>query len=448
MQPALSPGQILAGKYRVERVLGAGAMGMVLSATHLVLGTRVAIKVMLGGVRKTQEHTTRFLREAQVAAVLRSQHVAKVLDVGELESGAPYIVMEYLEGKDLSVLLKERGVFSVEEAVGCALQACEALAEAHAHGIVHRDIKPANLFLTTGIDHKPCIKVVDFGIARVADSTVTGTAEALGSPLFMSPEQLQQSRAVDARSDIWSLGVTLYMLLAGAPPAYAKEMMPLITLILLEPPVPLSRYRPDVPGPLAAAIMQALEKRPEQRWPNVATFAEALARFASPEHASYTARIAAVQQVEVPVSRPTTEIPRPAPAAIEAEERLAAAPPVVPLVAPVLASQRAAKSYRAPLVAAATLTAIALPAALLFGLRARAHEPIEARPGGSATTATRVGGEATAEVGTSGAGAASAAPAPSGAVTAAPIATQPSSSATARPPAAKPGRALIGGARR
>src|SRR5262245_18034417 len=216
----VQPGDMLAGKYRVERVLGAGGMGVVVSAMHIDLEERRAIKLMHSADLANAQTVERFLREARAAARLRSDHVAKVHDVGRLETGAPYIVMELLVGEDLSHLLKARGPLPIEEAVLYILQACDAIGEAHAAGIVHRDLKPANLVLSRRPNGAPCVKVLDFGISKrtapagsaMLQSEITGTAEVIGSPHYMSPEQMRSTRNVDNRTDIWSLGVILYKL--------------------------------------------------------------------------------------------------------------------------------------------------------------------------------------------------------------------------------------------
>src|SRR4051812_480796 len=210
-------GQILGGKYRVDRVLGAGGMGMVVAATHLQLDERIAIKFLLPEALRNPEAVARFGREAKAAVKIRGEHVARVIDVGSFENGAPYMVMEHLDGRDLSSFIHERGAMPMSDAVDAVLQACEALAEAHALGIVHRDLKPANLFLTRRPDGTPSIKVLDFGISKLtapgADHSMTKTSAVMGSPLYMSPEQMTASRGVDARTDIWALGVVLYELL-------------------------------------------------------------------------------------------------------------------------------------------------------------------------------------------------------------------------------------------
>jgi eukaryotic-like serine/threonine-protein kinase len=192
-------GDILLGKYRIERILGRGGMGVVLAAMHLQLNQRVAIKMLV--VEATHDIVARFLREARASVRLKSEHVARVLDVGELPNGAPYMVMEYLEGKDLSALIRSEGGRTVEEAVEYVLHACEGIAEAHAAGIVHRDLKPANLFLTKAADGSDTVKVLDFGISKAATGEdpdtgmgLTKTSAVLGSPLYMSPEQMKSPR--------------------------------------------------------------------------------------------------------------------------------------------------------------------------------------------------------------------------------------------------------------
>jgi serine/threonine-protein kinase len=363
----VAPGQILDGKYRVERVLGAGAMGMVLAATHLVLDTRVAIKIMLGGGRRSEEQEQRFLREARVAAMLKSRHAGKVLDVGTTEAGAPYIVMEYLDGKDLRALADERGPLPIEEAVGYVLQASEALAEAHALGIVHRDVKPANLFLTTGADGAPCVKLVDFGVAKQSDASLalTRTAQAIGSPLYMSPEQMNGARDLDGRADLWSLGVTLYELLTGTTPFAAETLMELAGRVHLGMPTPITEYRPEIPGGLAAVIMACFEKDRARRWPNIAALAAALAPYASARMRSYAEQVAGAAKVELPASRPTDVLP---------PEPTAAPPgkaPVAVETAPAASAFGAPASGRAPLWLVAALLAVGVPASLFLALRTR-----------------------------------------------------------------------------
>ena len=213
----VSPGDVVAGKYRVERIIGAGGMGVVVAARHLQLDQTVALKFM---THRTPAGDERFSREARAAARLKSEHAAKVHDVGALDNGTPYMVMEYLEGNDLHALLSAEGALPIDLAVGYVMQACEAIGEAHAHGIVHRDLKPHNLFLTTGVGGRPKIKVLDFGISKTQDdeTTLTRSSDIIGTPVYMAPEQLRSSKDVDARADIWALGAMLYELVTGRLP--------------------------------------------------------------------------------------------------------------------------------------------------------------------------------------------------------------------------------------
>ena len=284
-------GDVIAGKYRVERVLGRGAMGVVVAAMHLELHELRAIKFMSDEALAAPEALERFLREARAAARLKSQHVTKVHDVGRLDSGAPYIVMEYLEGADLRVKLKKGGPLSVDEAVLYVAQACEALAEAHEAGIVHRDIKPGNLFLSQGVGGAPCIKVVDFGIAKLVHGAgaadgrdLTATAAVLGTPKFMSPEQMRADRAaIDARSDLWALGVTLYQLLTRKMPFAGDSIAALCSAILWNDFTPASKLRPDLPAGLDAVIARCLAKDASSRYQTAIELATALLPFGSDE---------------------------------------------------------------------------------------------------------------------------------------------------------------------
>jgi eukaryotic-like serine/threonine-protein kinase len=289
------PGEVLAGKYEVEGVLGAGGMGVVLAARHIGLGQRVAVKFLLPEVAKRQpEAVERFLREARAATQLKSEHVARVMDVATAEGGAAYLVMEYLEGHDLGRVLRDEGRLPVSSVVDYVLQAAEALAEAHGRGIVHRDLKPANLFLTRGVDGSPLVKVLDFGISKATtggERGITRTDAVMGSPGYMSPEQIRSAKHVDQRADVWGLGIVLYELVSGYPPFDGDNIATLSAQIVIETPKPIETLRPDVPKALADAIVRCLEKEPAKRFSNMAELAVALQPFASPAAAHIADRI-------------------------------------------------------------------------------------------------------------------------------------------------------------
>src|ERR1044071_4311753 len=241
-------GDVLVGKYRVDKILGVGGMGMVVAATHLELDQRVALKFMLPSTHETPETPARFLREARAAGRLNSDHVCRVIDVGRFDGGTPYIVMEYLQGEDLGALLRRRGPLRVSEAVGYILQAIEGIAEAHANGIIHRDLKPDNLFLHKRNDGATIVKVLDFGISKAkAAGLSTRTGDIFGSPAYMAPEQMESSRSVDHRADIWSLGVVLYQLVVGNPPFQAESLPLLCMRVVNDEPRPMSEIRGDLP---------------------------------------------------------------------------------------------------------------------------------------------------------------------------------------------------------
>jgi eukaryotic-like serine/threonine-protein kinase len=279
--PPVQEGEILDGKYRVDRVLGVGGMGIVVAATHVHLNTRVAIKFLLPAAMGNPQIIERFAREARAAVQIQSEHVARVTDVGTLPTGSPYMVMEFLEGSDLAETIERSGPMPASQAVGYVLQACEAIAEAHALGIVHRDLKPANLFLARRAGRDPMVKVLDFGISKTKDaaSGLTQTSSVMGSPYYMAPEQMMSSKDVDARADVWALGIILYELLTGKPPFYAETMAEVVYMVTQRDPAPLRDKRSDVPEGLVEAISKCLTRDVAQRYPNVARLAAALVPF-------------------------------------------------------------------------------------------------------------------------------------------------------------------------
>jgi serine/threonine-protein kinase len=281
-----SPGDVLAGKYRIERLIGRGGMGAVFAAEHLLLGQRVALKLLLGELADSPEATARFMNEARAAAQIRGEHVVRVLDIGQLPNSMPFMVLEYLEGADLSAIVHQRGALPVAEVADYALQALDALAQAHAAGIVHRDLKPANLFLARRHDGTSLVKVLDFGISKnlspmASPHVMTKTRALLGSPEYMSPEQLRAPRSVDTRTDIWSFGVILYELLTGRVPFTGSSMAEVFHRIMETDPAPPRSLRPDLPAALEAVVLRCMARDAGARFATVQELAAVLMVFAS-----------------------------------------------------------------------------------------------------------------------------------------------------------------------
>jgi len=282
----LQPGERFAGKYLVERVLGTGGMGVVVAALHEQLRQTVAIKILSVPKALQPEAASRFFREARATAALRSEHTARVIDVGIDELGRHFIVMEHLEGEDLGTLLKEGASRSIGTSVGYVLHACEAIAEAHALGIIHRDLKPENLFLTRLMDGSPLVKVLDFGVSKMLeegafrgpgnDPSVSASGSLVGTPLYMSPEQIRTPASVDGRSDLWSLGVILYELLTDERPFQGETIADVIASILVDAPASPASLRAEVPEALSDLVLACLEKEVERRVVNVGVLAEGL----------------------------------------------------------------------------------------------------------------------------------------------------------------------------
>ncbi|HEU4410363.1 MAG TPA: serine/threonine-protein kinase [Polyangiaceae bacterium] len=290
---------VLGGKYRMEALIGAGGMGVVMAAEHIALGQKVAFKFLAPRGPAADNVTARFVREARSAARIDSEHVVRVSDVGVLESGVAYMLMERLEGQDLGEHLRAHGPLPVDEAVFYLLQACDAVAAAHAAGIIHRDLKPSNLFLARRPDGRSTVKVLDFGISKApalsrhdVDQSLTRPGAVLGSPLYMSPEQVRNTKGVDARTDLWSLGMVLYELLVGSPMYNIDTLPALCAAIVADPPVPLRSKRPDAPPGVEEAVLRCTQKDPGQRFASVAELALAIAPYGPPEGDLLAARVA------------------------------------------------------------------------------------------------------------------------------------------------------------
>ncbi len=361
MEAPVKPGEVLAGKYKVEKILGAGAMGVVVAARHLDLQQLVALKFMLPSALPDQAAGDRFLREAQAAGRLRGEHVARVMDFGRLDGGAPYIVMEFLEGEDLDQILNRMGPLPIEIAAAYIAQACEGMAEAHAQGIVHRDLKPQNLFLTKRPDGSPLVKILDFGISKlngdVSSVTATQSTAVMGSPAYMSPEQARSAKKVDARGDIYSLGAILYQLSSGFLPFTAESVAGMLVAIVSEPPVPLREVLPGVAPEFEAIVLHCLEKDREKRPQTARELGNALAQFASQRTSLWDAETERVtgqnleaESVKVTVKAGviTTMEPSSRPNAPPPDERVAS-----PKLADALAAPTPARSRPATLAVAA-----------------------------------------------------------------------------------------------
>jgi len=284
----LSAGQVVADKYRIDSIIATGGMGVVVAATHVELAQKVAIKFLR---EVSHEALARFRREARLLVRLKSPHVARVLDVGALEDDTPFIVMEHLDGSDLATILTERGKLPWPEAVDYVLQAMEAVAEAHALGMVHRDLKPANLFVARDGSGTTTVKVLDFGVSKIIDDRaeslgvtrggdLTNEGVALGSPGYMSPEQMTSARDVDARADVFSLGALLYRLVSGQPPYKGKTVVSILAVMATEPLRALRSVAPDVPPELAAVVERCLAQDRDARFPTLAHLAQAMLPFA------------------------------------------------------------------------------------------------------------------------------------------------------------------------
>ncbi|MCA9584861.1 MAG: protein kinase [Myxococcales bacterium] len=386
----LPEGTVIAGKYRVDRALAAGGMGIVLLGRHVQLGQKVAIKMLRPSALEKPDVVERFAREARAAARIKSEHVARVIDVGETEQGLPYMIMEYLEGVDLSQRLRQGGPLPVQQAVDYVLQACEALAEAHRMGIVHRDLKPANLFLTERADGSPLVKILDFGISKVvplAEAAESGTdpltqsSVMIGSPHYMSPEQLRAPKDVDTRTDIWALGTLLYKLVANDLPFGGETTAELCVSILMEEPKRVTAANPSVPAELDAVIGRCLRKPREERYPDIGELAGALIPFASEDGVRSAGRIV---RVSTSPRLRTAGVSEPPPALSSSRsgveprvavrtESPASVSAHVTLGDSTLAPIRRARRPWVPILAGVGVS-LAITAGVGLGMRSRAHD--------------------------------------------------------------------------
>jgi len=281
-------GELLVGKYEVVGLLGYGGMGAVLEATHVQLGHRVALKVLLPEARKDSDTARRFQREARASARLSGPHVTRILDVSELPDGSPFIVMEKLTGHDLADEIEARGRMPYREIVDLMVEACAGIAEAHACGIIHRDLKPSNLFLSEAADGTRTVKLMDFGISKLTDDVqqaLTQTHSTFGTPLYMSPEQVRSSKEVDARTDVWSVGIILYELVTGKLPFEGVTAVATIAAILERSPTAPREIVDDLPEDFERVILKALAKEPDERYASIKELTRALRPFGSKKKA-------------------------------------------------------------------------------------------------------------------------------------------------------------------
>jgi eukaryotic-like serine/threonine-protein kinase len=416
------PGDLIAGKYRVERVLASGGMGMVLTAYHESLDQRVAIKLMQPALAANPNAIERFKREARAAARIKTEHAIRVFDVDRLPDGAPYIVMEFLEGQSLDQILAAHGRLPIHDAADFAIQALAAIAEAHSVGIVHRDLKPPNLFLNDLPDGRRIIKVLDFGISKLTETTslgglgvehdITSSQAMLGTPAYMAPEQVVSARDVDGRSDLWSIGVILYEMLAGRA-LFASDTAGRTFANVINMPIPdLREHRPEVPDALAAIVLRCLERDSSERFASANELMDALAPFGTDAVAalrSDTGRFLIAEPTGAAAPRaPATDLtfgkPGPAP-------RRSTLPIVVPTVLTVV-------------LGCAVLW-------LLFG-QARFNDPAPAAPAATAPT------EATNATTTPAASQSSEAPEPTATATASATVSASANAPPSKPPPALP----------
>lgn len=313
----MKEGDIIAGKYELERLIGLGSSGSVYAARHTQLNHKVALKFLREELRTDAEAVERFFREAQAAAGIGSEHIASVTDMGQSDDGIPFLVMEYLEGQTLARAMREQSKLDIERAATIATQLCHALAAAHDKGIIHRDMKPDNVFLVPRADGSELAKVLDFGIAKIHNPasearalTVNGTT--LGTPNYMAPEQAKALKDIDGRVDVYSVGVILYEMVAGTQPITGSSFTDIIVKATQEDPEPPSTHREDLPPELEKIILKAMARDRTWRYQSARELAEALEAFvdptaarlssASPAHSPSSAEV----KTPVPVKGPPT----------------------------------------------------------------------------------------------------------------------------------------------
>jgi serine/threonine protein kinase len=353
-------GTVLNERYRLERVLGEGGFGTVFEAEHLLIGRRVALKMLLPELATNAGILERFRREARAASAIGNEHIVDVIDMGSFPDGAPFIVMELLAGKELGQLIDEVGPLPIGRAVRIIREVCGALSAAHAAGIVHRDLKPANIFLIERNGSPDFTKVLDFGISKVhapgegSDTGLTKTGVAMGTPAYMSPEQAQGLRSVDHRTDVYAVGAILFEVLTGSTPFRAESYASMLMKLLVTPPPPLRELRPDAPEELADIVARTLAKTPEERFSSMDELSKALEPFVAIDTAP--PRISHEPNVSVP---PTT--PRGAGTVMLASKEEAAPAVVSEIVPP-------PPSSRGPLFAVLGLVAAVVIALVVGGV--------------------------------------------------------------------------------
>lgn len=316
-KPASRVGALLGGKYRIVRLIGSGSMGDVYEGTHIQIGKRVAIKIMNEAAGSSHEAVARFYREARASAAVVSDFIVDVFDVGRDAEFGLFMISELLEGEDLDARLTREGQIDVRTAVQIGSHVSRGLAKAHMAGIVHRDLKPANIFLTIRDDDTLQAKILDFGISKLKeedggrDLAITGDGVALGTPQFMSPEQVQALPDIDKRTDLWSLAAVLYEALSGMPACGdQREVTDVFLAILRRDIPPLQKLAPWVPGPLCEVIHAGLERDRDKRIADAALFGKMLLR-CLPEAAKKASGNYSVDRlrVAVPIPLPNRDYP-------------------------------------------------------------------------------------------------------------------------------------------